>query len=141
MQASVIERLIVTDHTSEEYTFDSLGNHFGALGAQEYHLFGCPASETLWDGQTKSNNSVTENISTNISVIKITKSAITVSVPKSDRYTISLFKANGQKITTFTNRLQAGYHKVPVNKNRLGNNVYLLSVKGSNSTFVRKVLF
>ena len=125
----------------KEYTYDSLGTYFGNLGAQEYHLFGCPAIETLWDGTTDANHSITENLSLDISLVKVTKGAITISLPENDRYTISLFKANGQRIDLFSSRLQAGYHTIPIVKNNLGSNIYLLFVKGSKSNLAKKVLF
>jgi hypothetical protein len=109
---------------AKEYTFDSLGDHFGKLGAQEYHLFGDPAIETIYDG--------TES--------EATESGITLSISQMDRYTISLFQANGREIVRYEKVLPAGLHDIGINRTNLARNVYFLTVKGHGSTFINKLL-
>ncbi len=122
----------------KEYTFDSLGTHFGALGAQEYHLFGCPASETLYDGTTETAEH-TEAVSPALSLVTKTANRLVLSVPVKGNYTISIYEANGRLSTQYSTTLSPGKHTLPSLKNTAGNSVYFLSIKGGGSSLVKKL--
>jgi len=139
LQKEEMTRMGVMMDFGKEYTFDSLGTYFGNIGAQEYHLFGCPASETLWDGQT----AVTKNkaaVSSTISLVNRTANHLILSIPERNTYTISLFQANGRQIMKHTMVFPPGIHKVALPANSLGSNIYFLSVKGYKNSFIKKLI-